>query len=134
MSMKRSARIAALLAVFTLVAATAATAATPRQIYKDWAANGRIDGHYSTRDLLAAQKDSTLQGYGAAGFAPTVQQKISSSTPTAASGVLGTNLAASSSPQSTLPFTGQNLLLLALAGIVLATLGMALRRSSRSER
>ena len=135
MKIESSLRTVLVVGVCALVAATAASAATPRQIYKDWAANGRIDGHYSTRDLLDAQKDATLQGYGAAGFQPAVQQKVSGSTPTASAGVLGTSLSATATPRSgTLPFTGTNLLLFAAAGVVLVTIGAAVRRANRSER
>src|SRR4051794_32831457 len=136
MKIGSSLRTVLVIGVCALIAATAATAATPRQIYKDWAANGRIDGHYSTRDLLDAQKDATLQGYGAAGFSPAVSQKVSGSpsTPAASSGVLGTSLSSTATPRSgTLPFTGTNLLLFAAAGIVLVTIGAAVRRTSRSE-
>ena len=139
MKIGSSLRTVLLVGVCALVAASAATAATPRQIYKDWAANGRIDGHYSTRDLLDAQKDATLQGYGAGGFSPAVSQKVSGSASTpstpASSGVLGTSLSSTATPRSgTLPFTGTNLLLFAAAGIVLVTIGAAVRRTSRSER
>jgi hypothetical protein len=137
MKIESSLRTVLAVGVCALVAATAATAATPREIYKDWAANGRIDGHYSTRDLLGAQKDATLQGYGKGAFQPAVQQKVSNnsaSTPTASAGVLGVSRSATTPRSSTLPFTGTNLLLFAAAGILLVTIGAAVRRTNRSGR
>jgi hypothetical protein len=115
--------------VASLVLAATAGAATPRQIYADWANNGRIDGNYSVRDLQAARKDATLQGYGKQGFAPSVQQKIA-----APQGVKGVSLATTTTPRGTLPFTGADLMLFAAAGLVLLALGAALRRNSRADR
>src|SRR5439155_10559791 len=53
-----------------LVFASAAIAATPTQIYRDYADNGRLDGHYSRSDLDRALKDAVLQGYGNANVQP----------------------------------------------------------------
>jgi hypothetical protein len=104
------------------MAATAASAASPRTIYNDWRADGRIDGNYSTRDLQSALSDTTLQGYGSGGFAPAVKQRLRNQ-----GGTLG-------APQrsGTLPFTGLDLALLVGGAAFLLVLGGGLRRLGRS--
>ena len=50
-------------AVATAVAAPGALGATPKQIYKDYADNGRLDQNYSSADLKRALKDAVVSGY-----------------------------------------------------------------------
>jgi hypothetical protein len=106
-----------------LLAAAAASAASPREIYRDWAADGRIDGTYSTRDLQAALRDTTIQGYGSGGFVPAVKQKLR-----------GQGSAPLGAPRrsGTLPFTGLDLALLVGGAAFLLLLGGGLRRLGRS--
>lgn len=104
-----------------LIAATAASAASPRQIYRDWADNGRIDGNYSERDLQSALRDTTVQGYGAGGFAPAVRERMS------ARQGLG-----EARRSGTLPFTGLDLALLVGGAVFLLLLGGGLRRLGRA--
>ena len=56
--------IAATAAVAAAFAAPGAFAASSQQIYKDYADNGKIDGHYSRADLQRALRDVQVQGYG----------------------------------------------------------------------
>src|SRR5687768_1609774 len=115
----------AVVALGVLIAATAASAASPREIYRDWAADGRIDGNYSTRDLQAALRDTTIQGYGAGGFGPAVTQRLRGR---------GDSAKALGSPRrsGTLPFTGLDLALLVGGAAFLLILGGGLRRLGRS--
>jgi hypothetical protein len=106
-----------------LIAATAASAASPRTIYNDWQADGRIDGNYSTRDLQSALSDTTLQGYGAGNFAPAVKQKLRNQ---------GAATLGSPRRSGTLPFTGLDLALLVGGAAFLLVLGGGLRRLGRS--
>jgi hypothetical protein len=108
-----------------LIAATAASAASPREIYRDWAADGRIDGNYSTRDLEAALRDTSVGGYGSGNFAPAVKQRLSGS------GNAGQTLG-SPRRSGTLPFTGLDLVLLVGGAAFLLVLGGGLRRLGRS--
>lgn len=112
-------------AVGMLIAATAASAASPREIYRDWAADGRIDGNYSTRDLEASLRDTLVGGYGNEGFAPAVKQRLRGS---------GNSGQALGSPRrsGTLPFTGLDLALLVGGAAFLLILGGGLRRLGRS--
>jgi hypothetical protein len=106
------------------VGAPGALAATPQQIYKDYADNGRLDGHYSKADLQRALKDAVIQGYKpATSVAPAIKKKISSPS----SGVAGAKLPAAKK-QGALPFTGLDLALMTVGGFSLLLLGAALRR------
>jgi hypothetical protein len=106
------------------VGAPGALAATPQQIYKDYADNGRLDGHYSKADLQRALKDAVIQGYKpATSVAPAIKKKISSPS----SGVAGASLPAAKK-QGALPFTGLDLALMTIGGFSLLLLGAALRR------
>jgi hypothetical protein len=106
------------------VGAPGALAATPQQIYKDYADNGRLDGHYSRGDLQRALHDAVIQGYKpATSVAPAIKKKISSPS----SGVAGAKLPAAKK-QGALPFTGLDLALMTVGGFSLLLLGAALRR------
>jgi hypothetical protein len=115
-------------AVLMLVAVQGASAATPAQIYRDYAADGRIDGTYSMSDYRAALKDANVQGYGnptvAVGFKGAVATRIAAPR---ATGTLGTT-----NVRSTLPFTGIDLALLVAGGAGLLLLGGVLRRLGHS--
>jgi hypothetical protein len=100
-----------------LVLASAALAATPTQIYRDYADNGRLDGHYSRSDLNRALKDAVLQGYGNQNVQPGLQQELQGG----AAGV-----------KSGLPFTGLDLTLMVVGGTALLLTGAGLRRLARN--
>lgn len=115
-------------AVLMLVVAQAAAAATPAQIYRDYAADGRIDGTYSASDYRAALKDANVQGYGnptvAVGFKGAVATRVAAPKATARLGAAPV--------RSTLPFTGVDLALLVAGGAGLLLLGAVLRRLGRN--
>jgi opacity protein-like surface antigen len=113
-------RYGAVLAALAALAAPAAIAATPQQIYRDYAANGRIDGHYSRADLQRALQDASVQGYGK----PTVKPGMKA----AIQHALGGGTAGS----GTLPFTGFDLLFMVVGGAGLVGLGAGLRKFARS--
>jgi hypothetical protein len=98
-----------------------ASAATPAQIYRDYADNGRLDGHYSRADLNRALKDAVLQGYGNQNVQQGLQQELSQA------GVAG-----SAGQTGGLPFTGLDLTLMAVGGGVLLVTGAGLRRLGKS--
>ena len=107
------------------VGAPGALAATPQQIYKDYADNGRLDGHYSKADLQRALHDAVIQGYKpATSVAPAIKKKISSPS----SGVAGAKSLPAPKKQGALPFTGLDLALMTIGGFSLLLLGAALRR------
>ena len=99
-----------------LVLASAALAATPTQIYRDYADNGRLDGHYSRSDLNRALKDAVLQGYGNQNVQPGLQQEL---------GQVGAK-------SGGLPFTGLDLTLMVVGGTALLITGAGLRRLARN--
>src|SRR5947207_13540786 len=102
-----------------LVFASVAAAATPTQIYRDYADNGRLDGHYSRADLDRALKDAVLQGYPHANTQPGFQHQVAAAG--AAAGVKGGGL----------PFTGLDLTLMVVGGTALLLTGAGLRRAAR---
>jgi hypothetical protein len=101
-------------------------AAAPRDVYRDWADNGRLDRTYTAAELNAARNDTTLQGYGEAGFQPAIDKKLA---------VLGArspeSAIATTGRSGTLPFTGIDLALLLGGGILLLLVGGGMRRMGR---
>ena len=112
-----------------MFAVAPAFAASPQQVYRDYADNGRLDGHYSKSDLQRALHDAVIQGYKpATSVAPAIKKKISSPS----SGVAGANLPAAKR-QGALPFTGLDLALMTVGGFSLLLLGAGLRRFARNK-
>jgi hypothetical protein len=117
--MLRLLKISLVVVASAVVLAPGAGAATPKQIYRDYADNGRLDQKYSKADLNRALKDAVLQGYGNGnvnvGLAP------------AAGSAAGTGGAS-------LPFTGLDLTLMALGGGALLVAGAGLRRLAKARK
>ena len=111
-----------------LLASTAALAASPRQIYDDYADNGRLDAAYSPRDLQAALTDATIQGYGSPAYVAPMKAEIKRKLGKPKSGeVLG-----EAGRGGSLPFTGIDLALIVGGALVLLLIGGGLRRFSRA--
>jgi hypothetical protein len=104
-------------AVGMVVAAPAAVAATPQQIYRDYADNGRLDHSYSKGDLKAALKYAAVQGYPRVGVQGAVQQALGAQAVKTSGG---------------LPFTGLDLALMAVGGVLLVGAGTTLRKLGHS--
>lgn len=118
------------IAAAILIAAPGTFAASPGQIYKDYADNGRLDGHYSAADLQRALKDAVVQGYGGPkgqGLKPTIKKKIGQ-TKAKKKGVVSAPPVKKTGP---LPFTGLDLALISFGGVSLLLLGAGLRRFAR---
>lgn len=112
-------------AAAVLLAAPGALAATPREIYKDYADNGRLDKSYSRADLQAALKNALLQEYEKpeqGGLESEINERVSQP-----SGVAGARRIGA------LPFTGVDLALMAFGGGLLLLLGAGLRRFARNK-
>ena len=95
-----------------------ATAASPRQIYNDYVAHGRLTHHYSKADLQRALQSTLLKGYSH-GHGPGMKTHIKIHFP----------------PPRThggLPFTGMDLGLITFGAVLLLAFGAALRRFARS--
>ena len=108
-----------------LLAAPGALGATPREIYGDYADNGRLDQAYSRADLQRAARDALIQGYGGpnqGGLESEINERISQPAGVAAARQTGQ-----------LPFTGVDLALMAFGGGLLLLLGAGLRRAARSK-
>jgi hypothetical protein len=109
---------AALALIFALALAGSASAATPQKIYRDLADNGRLDHHYSKRDINRALHMPSLQRYEL----DKSESRPSSSPQTA-----------SPSPEKAraIPFTGVDLALFGGVGAPLLILGAGLGRLVR---
>ncbi len=94
-----------------------ALAATPMQIYEDYADNLKLDGVYTDAELTAYLNDATMAQYP-----PNAATKGDLDT------LIKTLLTSS---RSEFPFTGMELALLLLGGVVLVGSGFALRRATR---
>jgi hypothetical protein len=109
----------ALAALVLLALAGPAAAATPQTIYKDLADNGRLDRHYSQRDINRALHTRSLRRY---------QRDPSSSQP----GAEPLSPAPSATEKANaIPFTGLDLALFVLVGGPLLLLGAGLGRVVR---
>lgn len=124
--MRRLSAVAAALAAAILIAVPVSLAATPQQIYRDFADNGKLDGHYSRADLLRAQKNLAIQGYGSptkTGLKHAIKkQAVKGAKKTAAAPV---------KKSGGLPFTGVDLALISIGGVMLLAFGAGLRRFAR---
>ena len=110
--------VGVVLAVFCALAfAGSASAATPQKIYRDLADNGRLDHHYSKRDINRALHMPSLQRYELDKQARTVPSPVT----------------VSSSPDKprAIPFTGVDLALFGGVGGPLLILGAGLGRLVR---
>ena len=111
------------------IAVPVAFAATPKQIYRDFADNGRLDGTYSTSDLQRALKDAVVQGYGGPAskeLKPAIKKKLAQ-----VKGAKKTVSAPAVKKSGGLPFTGFDLALISIGGVSLLGFGASLRRFAR---
>jgi hypothetical protein len=126
---------AAALAVCLL--APSAVAASPRQIYKDYADNGRLDRKYSAKDIQAALRDAAVEGYGSQtaviGMAAAAQKQLRVSRPASAAAERAVAPAAVVPRSGTLPFTGLDLALLVAGGAAMLLVGGGLRKLGRGK-
>lgn len=119
-------------ALVGLLASSAAFAAGPRQIYDDFADNGRLDGAYSPRELQAALSSATIQGYGTPAVVKPMKAEIKRKL--GGGQVAGGKEALDRPARSgTLPFTGLDLALIVGGALLLLLVGGGLRRASRSK-
>lgn len=128
------------LAATMLIVVSVAGAATPQQIYRDYADNGHLDGHYSVTDLQRAYKDAVVQGYaGPQGknLTPTIKKNLGTYGKKSGqqSGTEGSQAGVSNTPavqtSGGLPFTGLDLALIVIGGLLLLVFGAGLRRFGR---
>lgn len=124
MKIKGKGGVLGLATLLVLVVVSTATAASPREIYADYADNGRLDRVYSSSDLQNALNSAVIQGYGrptvTGGFRSEVKKK------------LGQNVSAAGKSRGTLPFTGVDLALLTAGALVLLLSGWGFRRLGRA--
>jgi hypothetical protein len=117
-------------ALVGLVVSSAALAASPRQIYADFADNGRFDATYSAADLRAAAQNASLGGYEDQGTVGRMQAEIKRQV--GAGGPAGAQESLRTTGGGVLPFTGFDLALIVGGALFLLVIGGGLRRISRA--
>jgi opacity protein-like surface antigen len=117
-------------ALVGLVVSSAALAASPRQIYADFADNGRFDATYSEADLRAAAQNASLGGYEDQATVGRMQTEIKRQV--GAGGPAGAQESIKTTGGGTLPFTGLDLVLIVGGALFLLAVGGGLRRISRA--
>ena len=129
--MNRRRIVTALLATLVVVAfaTPAAQAASAREIYADFADNGKLDKRYSTSDLERALQDVEEQGYPDVGAAPAqaaIQEELGKRGDDEGAAAVGRQSG------GTLPFTGLDLAVLTAGAGALLLLGWGFRRLGRT--
>jgi hypothetical protein len=119
--MRRVTTIFLALAASAIIAVPAALASSPQQTARQFASGQR---HVSPARLNAALKNPTVQAYQGPGQQGVMQQQAVAG----AQAALGTGAAKG----GTLPFTGVQLSLFVVAGILLVGGGLLVRRFGRS--
>lgn len=115
------AALAAVLAAFVMI--PGAFGATPKDIARDLA-DGRLDGTYTAAELDAYYRDARVQGYEQPGqAAPPAGGVDGGGSDSAGVGTVG--------QADVLPFTGTDLGLFAVGGLLLLAIGIGLRRVGR---
>lgn len=113
--------VASLLA---LVAVSAALSASPREIYKDYVDNGRLDRNYSDADLRAVLANASIQGYGNPVVTPGLRTEVRKQ--------LGGLRVKTVGRSGVLPFTGVDLALVSAGAGFLLLMGWGFRRLGRA--
>jgi len=134
MSRRRIKAAVTVLSAAALIAVPGALAASPQEIYRDYADNGRLDGHYSKPDLERALTNAAIQAYTSdsqQGMKPAVEQGSKGSSGSSGGVAGGQSPAAPVKVEGGLPFTGLDLSLIIVGALGLVLLGGALRRFAR---
>ena len=114
--MKRILLVVAVAAVFFLALGGVALAASPQTIYNDYEDNGRLDGTYTDAELNAYLNSALVHQYGE----PTILTELD----TLVKRIL--------SARDRFPFTGAEIALMVVGVLVLAGVGLGLRRLARN--
>ena len=127
--------IAVTVAIAAAFAVPGALASSSQQIRRDYAKDGRIDGHYSRADLRRALRDAQGKPSASAGLRAAIQKALDAQ-PTRSLSGSGNGPSGGlpfATPTGGLPFTGFDPTLLLLGGLGLLTLGAGLRKLGRAK-
>ncbi|MHB9149900.1 MAG: hypothetical protein ACYC33_07465 [Thermoleophilia bacterium] len=136
--MRRTMLAMAVALVLVLGIGGTALAASPQDIYNDYADNAKLDGTYTIAEIEAYLNDATVNQYGSAAVLTPLNalatkvlgaMKAGDTFAVALAKALGTT--PSDDDRSEFPFTGMELLIIALGAVVLIGGGLTLRRASR---
>jgi len=111
--------------VLVLALSGVALAASPQDIYDDYAQDQKLDGTYTEAELQAYLGDAGVRQYGSASVLAALDAVVK--------GLLssGDDEGADDGDRDTFPFTGVEVLLMALGGTALVGGGAAIRRLTR---
>jgi hypothetical protein len=107
-----------------------AAAASPREIYEDFADNGRLDQTYSETDLRRVLADASIQGYGNPTVTDDMRNEVQQQLGQDDSQDQGVDAVGEG---GTLPFTGVDLALLTLGAGLLLAIGWGFRKLGRPQ-
>jgi opacity protein-like surface antigen len=124
--------VTAVAAFVGMLVSSAALAASPRQIYADFADNGRFDATYARADLEAALRNATLGGYEDSGTVGRMKTEIKKKLGGGAPAGAQEDLSQTGAAGGALPFTGFDLALIVGGAVFLLALGGGLRRVART--
>jgi hypothetical protein len=103
--------------VVGLLMTAVALASTPQNIYDDFSDNGKLDKHYSDKELHDYLNDATLHQYGDHDKIHRLDDVVNDML-----------------TRDTFPFTGFQLMIAGIAAVALVGGGVALRRFSRPQK
>ena len=135
---RRTITVLAVALVLVLGVSGTALAASPQDIYNDYADNHKLDGTYTVAEIEAYLDDATKDEYGEDDVLTPLDglltkvldaMKAGDDFATALTKALGTT--PSDDGRDEFPFTGMELIAIALGAVVLVGGGLTLRRVSR---
>lgn len=123
--MRKAVLLVATMVVLVLALSGVALAASPQDIYNDYAQDQKLDGTYTKAELQAYLGDAGVRQYGNASVLAALDAVVK--------GLLSSGNYKDADPgdRDTFPFTGAEVLLMALGGSALAGGGAVIRRLTR---
>ena len=123
--MRKAVLLVATMVVLVLALSGVALAASPQDIYDDYAQDQKLDGTYTEAELQAYLGDAGVRQYGSASVLAALDAVVK--------GLLssGDDEGADDGDRDSFPFTGVEVLLMALGGTALVGGGAAIRRLTR---
>jgi hypothetical protein len=113
--MRRAALLLVITVLVVLSLSTVAFAQTPQDIYNDYAQDGKLDGNYTNAQLQAYLSDANIHQYGEPATLTALDALVNK--------MIG---------HHEFPFTGAQVVLIAMVALGLVGTGLGMRRFARS--
>jgi hypothetical protein len=134
--MRKAILLIATVALFVLAFSSVALAASPQDIYNDYAQDKKLDGTYTVAELRAYLGDAGVRQYGATAVLAELDGVVKGLIALAEAGTDGQTPGTTAKPgtdgRSSYPFTGAELLIVALGGIALIGAGTVINRLGKN--